>query len=135
LVFDGGKKLEEKLGTPYYIAPEVLLKSYNEQCDIWSCGVILYITLSGIPPFNGASDQEIMKKVKIGKFSFADQCWQSISDKAKDLINKLLTVDPDQRPTAEQALQHPWILEMSKANVESNLALGALSNLKTFRAD
>lgn len=135
LVFDVGKKLDEKLGTPYYIAPEVLNKSYNEKCDIWSCGVILYITLSGIPPFNGGTDQEIMKKVKLGKFSFSDPCWSQISDKAKDLITKLLTLDPDNRPSAELALQHPWITEMSKANVEQNLALGALSNLKTFRAD
>ena len=64
LVFDENKKLDEKLGTPYYIAPEVLAKNYGPKCDIWSCGVIAYITLSGIPPFNGASDQEIMKKVK-----------------------------------------------------------------------
>jgi calcium-dependent protein kinase len=81
-----------------------LNKSYNEKCDIWSCGVILYITLSGIPPFNGASDQEIMKKVKLGKYSFSDACWANISDKAKDLINKLLTLDPDRRPSAEVAL-------------------------------
>jgi len=64
LVFDENKKLDEKLGTPYYIAPEVLAKSYGPKCDIWSCGVITYIILSGNPPFNGASDQEIMKKVK-----------------------------------------------------------------------
>ena len=56
LVFDENKKLDEKLGTPYYIAPEVLAKNYGAKCDIWSCGVITYITLSGIPPFNGASD-------------------------------------------------------------------------------
>jgi len=56
LVFDENKKLDEKLGTPYYIAPEVLAKNYGPKCDIWSCGVITYITLSGIPPFNGASD-------------------------------------------------------------------------------
>ena len=56
LVFDENKKLDEKLGTPYYIAPEVLAKNYGPKCDIWSCGVITYIVLSGIPPFNGASD-------------------------------------------------------------------------------
>jgi len=55
-VFDENKTLDEKLGTPYYIAPEVLAKRYGPKCDIWSCGVITYIVLSGIPPFNGASD-------------------------------------------------------------------------------
>ena len=55
-VVEGDKKLDEKLGTPYYIAPEVLAKNYGSKCDIWSCGVIAYITMSGIPPFNGASD-------------------------------------------------------------------------------
>jgi len=96
--------LDEKLGTPYYIAPEVLAKSYNEKCDIWSCGVITYIILSGIPPFNGASDQEIMKKVKIGKFSFSDPIWASISDAGKEFITALLTKDKDKRPSAEAAL-------------------------------
>ena len=56
LVYDENKKLDEKLGTPYYIAPEVLAKNYGAKCDIWSCGVIVYIVLSGVPPFNGASD-------------------------------------------------------------------------------
>jgi calcium-dependent protein kinase len=93
LQFDPSKFLDEKLGTPYYIAPEVLNKKYNEKCDIWSCGVILFIILSGVPPFNGANDQEIMKNVKIGKFSFSDPCWTNVSDKAKDLIKKLLTYD------------------------------------------
>jgi len=134
-VFDPNKALDEKLGTPYYIAPEVLNKSYNEKCDIWSCGVILYIILSGQPPFNGQSDQDIMKKVKIGKFSFTDPIWATMSDKAKDLITKLLTYDTTQRPSASDALQHPWIIEMSQASVDSAIAIGALSNLKTFRAD
>lgn len=115
LVYDEGKSLDEKLGTPYYIAPEVLNKKYNEKCDIWSCGVILYIILSGQPPFNGQSDQEIMKKVRIGKFSYADPCWSNISDKAKDMINQLLTYDADKRPSASNSLQHPWITEMSQS--------------------
>lgn len=135
MVYSDGKALDEKLGTPYYIAPEVLNKKYNEKCDIWSCGVILYIILSGQPPFNGQSDQEIMKKVRIGKFSFSDPCWANISDRAKDVINQLLTYDPAARPSAQNALQHPWILEMSQSTVDANLAVGALSNLKTFRAD
>ena len=59
-----GKKLKETLGTPYYIAPEVLLQSYDEKCDVWSCGVILYILLCGYPPFNGDNDKEIMQAVK-----------------------------------------------------------------------
>ena len=75
LVYDPNRNLDEKLGTPYYIAPEVLNKNYNEKCDIWSAGVITYITLSGMPPFNGQSDQEIMKKVREGQFSFDDRIW------------------------------------------------------------
>ena len=86
LVFDENKKLDEKLGTPYYIAPEVLAKSYGPKCDIWSCGVITYIILSGNPPFNGASDQEIMKKVKKGDFSFQDPVWQNVTAEGKDFI-------------------------------------------------
>lgn len=76
-----------------------------------------------------------MKKVRIGKFTFTDPCWSNISDKAKDLISKLLTYDHDKRPTAEEALKHPWITEMSSGNVDANIAIGALTNLKTFRAD
>ena len=138
LVFDEQKKLDEKLGTPYYIAPEVLAKNYGAKCDIWSCGVITYITLSGIPPFNGASDQEIMKKVKSGKFSFADPVWATISDQAKDFITQLLTLDQNKRPSAEQALQHPWIVEANKLQNESvstDVAMNALSNLQSFNAN
>ena len=135
LKFDPEKSLDEKLGTPYYIAPEVLNKKYNEKCDIWSCGVILYIILSGMPPFNGSSDQDIMKKVRIGKFSFSDPCWNNISDKAKNMITKLLTYEPENRPSADECLKHPWITEMSNVQVDSTVAMGALSNLKNFRAD
>ena len=78
--FDPNKKMNQKLGTPYYIAPEVLNKHYDEKCDIWSCGVIMYIMLCGYPPFNAQSDAEIMNKVKIGKFSFPQEEWKFISD-------------------------------------------------------
>lgn len=76
-----------------------------------------------------------MKKVKLGKYSFSDACWSAISDKAKDFISKLLIYDIDQRPSAEEALQHPWIIEMSKSTIDNSLVHGAFSNLKTFRSD
>jgi len=76
-----------------------------------------------------------MKKVRIGKFTFSDPCWAILSDKCKDFISQLLTYDPEKRPTAEKMLTHPWLTEFSKTAVDTNLAMGALSNLKTFRAD
>lgn len=121
LVMDPTKTLNEKLGTPYYIAPEVLNKKYNHKCDIWSCGVICYILLSGIPPFNGANDQDIMNKVKKGVVSFSDPSWSSISDNAKDFIKKLLTFDIETRPNAEDSIQHPWIVQMSQSTVDNSL--------------
>jgi len=135
LVYDPSKPLDEKLGTPYYIAPEVLNKNYTSKCDIWSCGVIAYILLSGVPPFNGQTDQEIMKKVRAGQFRFEDKCWTAISDNAKDFIRKMLTYDQEKRPDAETILQHPWITELSTITVDESSALDALDNLKGFRAD
>ena len=86
VVFDPKKELKEQIGTPYYIAPEVLNRHYGKECDIWSTGVIAYIILSGIPPFNGGSDQEIMKAIKIGKFNCENKVWNGISQGAKDFI-------------------------------------------------
>jgi len=106
LVFDPSKQLREQIGTPYYIAPEVLKKRYGKECDIWSAGVIVFILLSGIPPFNGVTDAEIMASIRKGKFSFSNKVWNSVSAEAKDFITQLLTLDVAKRPTAEQALQH-----------------------------
>ncbi|CDW80062.1 protein kinase domain containing protein [Stylonychia lemnae] len=131
--------LDQKVGTPYYIAPEVLKQQYNHLCDLWSCGVIAYVLLCGIPPFNGKSDQEIMKKVKIGKFTFHETLWGTISETAKDFITKLLQYDPEKRMTAEEAIQHKWITlnltEIIYEQIDQIQAQGALANLKTFRAD
>ena len=113
----------------------MLNKNYNSKCDIWSAGVITYILLSGMPPFNGASDSEIFKKVRSGHFSFSDKSWATVSAKAKDFITKLLTFKAEDRPTAEQALKHPWIAELSHIAVDETMAISALDNLKSFHVD
>ncbi len=135
LVYDPNRNLDEKLGTPYYIAPEVLNKSYNEKCDVWSAGVITYILLSGMPPFNGQSDQDIMKKVREGVFSFEDRIWSTISDQAKAFIKSLLIYEPRQRPSAADALQHPWLASHASLQVDETMAMNALDNLQKFNSD
>ena len=92
--FDPARKMTQTYGTAYYIAPEVLQSEYNEKCDVWSVGVILYILLSGRPPFDGSDDREIVKNVKIGNYSFSGSEWKNISREAIDFIKKMLTYDP-----------------------------------------
>ena len=87
LVIDPTKKIEEKLGTPYYIAPEVLDGNYSFKCDIWSIGVITYILLCGSPPFEGKTENDILKAVRQGTVSFVGEAWKGISEDAKDFIN------------------------------------------------
>ena len=82
----------------------MLKKNYDTKCDIWTCGVITYILLCGNPPFNGANDKEIMTSIARGEVKFNDPIWERVSDDAKDFINYLIRVDPEDRPTAEAAL-------------------------------
>lgn len=130
------KKMEERYGTPYYIAPDVLNKSYNEKCDIWSLGVILYILLVGYPPFNGSDDKKIIDAVKKGKYTLDEPEWDDVSEEAVDLVKKCLTYDPDKRISASDALDHAWFKKFAKADkVKKSLASRALGNLRSFRAE
>ena len=100
-------KLSSPVGTCYYVAPEILIKEYSEKCDIWSAGVILYILLSGDPPFNGSNNKSIYYKISTYKFDFPENKWNNISDEAKDLIKKIL-VPEDERISANDILKHDW---------------------------
>ncbi|KAL8274699.1 hypothetical protein Esti_001414 [Eimeria stiedai] len=102
-------KFSSVVGTPYYVAPEVLFGKYGSECDIWSTGVILFILLCGYPPFHGKDNQAILKKVQAGEFTFDPRHWKRISEQAKDLVRRCLTYVPSKRITAKEALQHPWI--------------------------
>ena len=115
-VISPNKKLKTKVGTAYYVSPEILKGSYTEKCDIWSAGVILYILLSGCPPFNGANDDEIYKKISKYKFSYPEKKWANISDEAKDLINHMIAPEED-RYNAKEVLSHPWLKNVNKFNL------------------
>ena len=115
-VISPDKKLKTKVGTAYYVSPEILRGEYTEKCDIWSAGVILYILLSGNPPFNGGSDTEIYKKIMESKVDFPEKNWKNISDKAKDLISHMISPE-NERYNAKQVLEHPWFKNAHNLNL------------------
>jgi calcium-dependent protein kinase len=107
--FDSSTKImSERVGTAYYISPEVLKGKYDEKCDIWSAGVILYIIICGYPCFNGDTDDDIFKAILKGKIQFPSPEWDNISNDAKELIKKMCC-SPDKRLTAEQVLNEVWV--------------------------
>lgn len=127
----GDAKMKTKAGTPYYVSPQVLVGSYTEKCDIWSCGVIMYILLCGYPPFYGDTDEDILRRVKSGKFDFPAEDWDGISKEAKAIIEIMLTREEDGRPSAEQLLANTWLTdhaEKPSGSIPKNLG----SNLKSF---
>ncbi|KAK7376307.1 hypothetical protein VNO78_34773 [Psophocarpus tetragonolobus] len=114
--FGDGRSMSGVVGTPYYVAPEVVLgREYDEKVDVWSCGVILYIMLAGIPPFYGDSAAEIFEAVVRANLRFPSRIFRNVSPAAKDLLRKLISRDSSRRFSAEQALRHPWILTAAQS--------------------
>ena len=101
--------MKKTYGTPYYIAPEVLKGSYTEKCDMWSCGVIMYILLSGRPPFDGDNDTEILEQVSKGIPDYNGPLWSKVSIQGKDLVKKLLQKSGEKRISAKDAMGHSWL--------------------------
>ncbi|GMI63751.1 calmodulin-domain protein kinase 9 [Hibiscus trionum] len=127
-----GKVYRDIVGSAYYVAPEVLRRKYGKEIDIWSAGVILYILLSGVPPFWAETEKGIFDAILEGEIDFKSQPWPSISDSAKDLVRKMLTQDPKQRITSTQVLEHPWLREGGNAS-DKPLDNAVLSRMKQFR--
>lgn len=135
--FVKGVQQTDVVGTPYYIAPEVLKKSYDEKCDMWSIGVITYILLSGTPPFGGRNEKQIMQNVQIGKYNFDAPSWQNVSKQGKDFVAKLLTLDPEKRMSAKEAMGHPWMEQVIQRDMDKSKygVSAAFANLKSFNSD
>ncbi|CAH0474084.1 unnamed protein product [Peronospora belbahrii] len=119
-------------GTPGYVAPEILKGvSYGKPVDIWSIGVITYILLAGYPPFHDDAQSILFKKIRNGKYYFDSPYWDNVSTDAKDFISKMLVVNPKDRATADELLQHKWITETNVATVPLT---SALTELRRFHA-
>ena len=102
--------MKGEVGTLYYMAPEVIMGKYNEKCDVWSCGVILYILLSGHPPFYSKNEDKLKQKICSMNYNFDLPVFSTISEDAKELIKKILVKD-DERPTIAEILKSPWVKE------------------------
>ncbi|KAM7267459.1 hypothetical protein ACFE04_009625 [Oxalis oulophora] len=131
--FKPGETFIDVVGSPYYVAPEVLRKRYGPEADVWSAGVILYILLSGVPPFWAESEEGIFEQVLHGDLDFSSDPWPNISESAKDLVRKMLIRDPKRRLTAHEVLCHPWVQEDGVAP-DKPLDSAVLSRMKQFSA-
>ncbi len=109
--FKPGEIFTDVVGSPYYVAPEVLRKHYGPEADVWSAGVILYILLSGVPPFWAETEQGIFEQVLKSELDFVSDPWPRISESAKDLLRKMLNPNVAKRLKSHQVLCHPWIRE------------------------
>jgi calcium-dependent protein kinase len=123
--FKPKEMMHNSVGTPYYVAPEVLEGRYDAKCDIWSIGVITYMLLSGSPPFYGNNDADTLYAVKLGRWSFDEQVSKNVSENAKDFVTKCLTRRPNARPSAQEAMKHKWFKLLS-LNVEEESKLPSL---------
>ena len=106
--------MNTRIGTPYYMAPEVLEGSYSQACDMWSIGVITYCLLCGYPPFNEDNEQLLFRKITLCDYEFEEADWSSISPEAKHFVSKLMQQNPSKRLTPEEALNHPWLTQNTK---------------------
>ena len=140
-IFEKGHQENKYVGSSYYMAPEIIKRKYDEKCDLWSIGVILYILLTGRPPFDGNDDEEILENVKKGVYDKWSYPFPLLSSQAKDLIVKLLQYDPKKRLSAEQALEHQWFKtaefkKKDKVNtIAPELAKELIENMTKYKSD
>lgn len=133
IFFKPGDRFNEIVGSPYYMAPEVLKRNYGPEVDVWSAGVILYILLCGVPPFWAETEQGVAQAIIRSSLDFKRDPWPKISEQAKDLVRQMLEPNPKLRLTAQQVLEHTWLQNSKKV---PNVPLGDIvrARLKQFSA-
>ena len=120
------------MGTPYYIAPEVLLKSYDQQCDIWSTGVIMYMMMTRRPPFAGDSEVEVMQKILQTEPFFPKSLKNRYSPECIDLLRRMLVKNPEERIDAIGAFTHPWLRNINENHFNENQQQ-MIQNIESFK--
>ncbi|KAL9240639.1 hypothetical protein vseg_014836 [Gypsophila vaccaria] len=131
IFFEPGQRFSEIVGSPYYMAPEVLRRNYGPEVDVWSVGVILYILLCGVPPFWAETDEGIANAIIKGTIDFEREPWPRISSQAKDLVQSMLEHNPYSRLTVDEALEHPW-MKNADNNVDISLGQNVMTRIKQF---
>ena len=116
------KKMDSQIGTIYFMSPEIIKGSYNEKCDIWSLGILLYYSLCGYPPFVGANDSQLIQSIFESKLTFPNEDWKNISESAKDLIKKMLSSEK-KRISAKEIMNHKWLKSKLKKKLEKKSLL------------
>lgn len=126
--------LKDKIGTILYVAPEVLKGSYDNKCDVWSCGVLMYLILCGYPPFFGSSRKSVAKRIMTKEPKFKGDNWDLASKNAIDLIKLMLQKEPKKRPSCEEVLGHDWFTDATVFHNELNVisAKNYLENMRRF---
>ncbi|CAA3001883.1 calcium-dependent kinase 20 [Olea europaea subsp. europaea] len=133
MFFKPGDTFNNVVGSPYYVAPEVLKNHYGKECDVWSAGVIIYILLSGVPPFwDGENGTRIFEQVLRGELDFVSEPWPSISDSAKDLVRRMLVRD-SKKWHIKFFVSHPWV-QVDGVAPNKPLDSAVLTRLKQFSA-
>lgn len=131
-VLKPGGKLDTTIGTITYIAPEVIKHKYDSQCDLWSAGVIMYILITGEPPFKSESKNKTIKKILRGKVKYDQEIWQLVSNYGKNIVEGLLDPNPSTRLNSTQALNSNWMLNTEASYVKQSLIQQSANNLKKF---
>ena len=125
------QKMKSILGTPYYVAPEVLQGEYDDKCDVWSIGVLTYVLLTGSPPFKGKTDFEIFNSIVSNEVSFPEEKFKKVSIEAVSFISECLEKNPKLRPNAVTALKHKWFDGLKKETFDTaRLSRKVLENMR-----
>ncbi|XP_065869299.1 calcium-dependent protein kinase 24 [Euphorbia lathyris] len=131
IFYEHGQRFSEIVGSPYYMAPEVLRRNYGAEVDVWSTGVILYILLCGVPPFWAETEEGIAHAIIGGDLDLTREPWNMISQDAKNLVKDMLDANPYSRLTVKEALEHPWIRN-AKSAPNINLGENVATKIKQF---